>query len=176
MRSALFALLLACSLGACSNTSAPEDHFSPPENLLALRMIQSRRFDTQDELEILRATCALLQDLGFEIDASDSEGGLVVASKLRSAVQGDEVALAMFFAILSGNDVPYNHRQKLRACVVTRPFGEKNESIAVRVTFQRIVWNTTGAVTIMEGLDQPEFYQEFFAKLSKSVFLEAHGI
>jgi len=66
--------------------------------------------------------------------------------------------------------------EKLRASVVTRPIGERGESVAVRVTFQRIVWDNQGRITIMEGLDEPEYYQEFFAKLSKAVFLEAHEI
>jgi len=46
----------------------------------------------------------------------------------------------------------------------------------VRVTFQRIVWDEQGRVSRSESLEDPELYQEFFFKLSKAVFLEAHGI
>lgn len=64
----------------------------------------------------------------------------------------------------------------MRACVVTRPVGEHGEYVAVRVTFQRVVRNTQNQITICESLTDPQIYQEFFDKLSKSIFLEAQGI
>jgi hypothetical protein len=46
----------------------------------------------------------------------------------------------------------------------------------VRVTFQRIIFNNMGQVTRNEQIKDPEVYKQFFEKLSKSVFLEAHSI
>lgn len=48
--------------------------------------------------------------------------------------------------------------------------------IALRVTFQRLIFNTQRMVTKQESIKNDKIYQEFFAKLSKSVFLEAHDI
>ena len=71
--------------------------------------------------------------------------------------------------------------QKIRVSLVVRP--SKNDVRAadakdfyVRVTFQRIVRNTAGAVTRIESIEEAEIYQEFFARLSKSLFLEAQQI
>lgn len=46
----------------------------------------------------------------------------------------------------------------------------------VRVTFQRVIWNTMGQVTQAEQINDLDIYQDFFERLSKSVFLEAHAI
>ena len=46
----------------------------------------------------------------------------------------------------------------------------------VRVTFQRIIYDTTGGVTRAEQINDPAIYRDFYEKLSKSVFLEAHEI
>ena len=65
---------------------------------------------------------------------------------------------------------------RIRASLVTAPSGEGGGRIAVRITFQRIVWNTDGDISRREAIDEPLIYQEFFAALSHSVFLDAHRI
>lgn len=46
----------------------------------------------------------------------------------------------------------------------------------VRVTFQRIIFDTAGQITRAEQINDPAIYRQFYEKLSKSVFLEAHEI
>lgn len=55
------------------------------------------------------------------------------------------------------------------------PVAAAPESYVVRVTFQRIVRRTDNS-TYAETMKDPELYQEFFDKLSKSVFIEAQKI
>ncbi len=138
-------------------------------------MMQSRKFETSDQEMILNASAGLLQDLGFTIDDTEGELGLIVASKDRSAVSAGQVTGAIILALL-GAYVSTDHHQKFKASVVTRSYGENNESVIVRVTFQRIVWNTNNQISKIERINDEAMYLEFFDKLSKSVFLEAQQI
>jgi hypothetical protein len=170
------ALLTLLALLAACQPQVPKEALQLSPESLAQRQMQTRRFDTENEKKVLAACAAVLQDLGFQLDDSETELGLVVASKTRSAVSAGQIVGAIFLAALTGAVVPTDKDQKMRACLVTCPSVTNKQSVAVRVTFQRIVWNSNGQVTRREGLDDPKIYQEFFDKLSKSLFLEANEI
>jgi hypothetical protein len=152
----------------------PPDALSLQPEALALRRLQTRRFDTGDEKEILRASLGVLQDLGFEIDESETKLGVLVGSKDRDATDAVQITGRIVIGILGGEDFPIDRNQKIRASLVTRVVSPR-ESV-VRVTFQRTVWDDRGNLSRAESLEDPELYQEFFSKLSKSLFLEAHDI
>ena len=154
----------------------PKDALSLSPESLAQRQLQTRKYETIDEAKILSACVSLLQDMGFNLDESETNLGVITSSKMRSAVNPAQQVAMVMVAILGGGYMPTDKAQKMRASVVTRPVGEKGEYIAVRVTFQRIVWNTQNQVTASESLTDPKIYQEFFDKLSKSIFLEAQEI
>ena len=151
----------------------PRDAFTWNETTMQMRQMQSRKFDTSDEKKILRGCALLLQDLGFNLTASESAVGLLNAQKDRTAVEGDQVAFKILAAVFLETDVNIDSRQKLKASIITRPQGNQ---IIVRVTFQRIVYDNQGHVNQLEAMKHPKQYQEFFDKLSKSLFLTAHGI
>lgn len=167
--------LVGAVLAGCEQT-IPKEALKLTEKSLEQRQAQTRRFDTADEAELLSASAAVLQDLGFNLDESETRLGLVVASKERDATETGQVIGAILLAVLTGVPMPIDKVQKIRASLVTRPFDESGEGTAVRITFQRIVWNSNRQISKTEALTDPELYQRFFEKLSKAVFLEAHEI
>jgi hypothetical protein len=79
------ALVLAVTaLGACEQ-GIPKEALQITPETLEQRQLQTRRFDTSDEAELLSASAALLQDLGFNLDESETDLGVIVASKDRDA-------------------------------------------------------------------------------------------
>jgi hypothetical protein len=171
---ALF-LVPAVVLIGC-DAKIPKEALELTPESLKLRQLQTRRFDSKDEKALLSAGAGVLQDLGFTLDNSETRMGVIVASKDRSAVETGQVIGSIFVALLTGVPLPWDKEQKIRASLVSRPAGTDTESTLVRVTFQRIVWNTEGKISKTEPLNEPEFYQEFFEKLSKAVFLDAHEL
>ncbi len=176
MKKTLGLLLICISLLVGCQPTIPKDALTLSTESLAERQLETRKYETNDEAKILAACAALLQDMGFNLDESETKLGLITSSKMRSAVSGGEVFAAILVAALGGGSMPIDKQQKMRACVVTRHCGENGNNIAVRVTFQRVVWNTQGQVTKSESLTDPSIYKEFFSKLSKSIFLEGQEI
>lgn len=164
--------LLACALGACTSTPPTRALALQPQSL-ELRELQTRRFDTTDETELLSGAAGLLQDLGFILEESESSLGFILATKTRDASDGAQIAGAIVLAILFGAPADVDSHQVIRVSVVTHPSGA---GAALRVTFQRIVWTTSGHAASVEFISDPALYQQFFDLLSKAVFLEAHAI
>ena len=168
-------VLLVGTLTACA-VRVPKEALQLTPESLQQRQTQSRYFDTDDEAAILSACAAVLQDLGFNLDESETDLGVLVGSKQRDATEVGQVVGAIVLAIFTGAVMPIDDHQKIRASLVTKPSGEEDKRVTVRITFQRIVWNTDGNISKYQSIDDPEIYQAFFSKLSKSVFLEAHAI
>ena len=140
------------------------------------RQMQSRRFDSLDEAELLAASVGVLQDLGYALDISNADLGVLTASKNLDAGSAGQMAAMILLAALGGGSTPIDDDQKVRVCLVVNESLENKGSSIVRVTISRFIWNTHGQVTRAETLNEPELYQAFFQKLSKSTFLEAHKI
>ena len=176
----LLPLLAIVVLVLASCGSIPKNAFMLTPELWEKRVLKTRKYEGISEVDILSASAGVLQDLGFNIDESETKLGLIVGSKVRDATEiGQEVwwwtkALLLRWTAFTDETDDY---QKFRASVVIRPISEDNDKTHyVRVTFQRIVWDTADKISKQETLNEPEIYQEFFDRLSKSVFLEGQKI
>ena len=175
------AVILGCMpfllavLGGCQ-APMPEDALELPPQSLQDRRLQTRQFDGIAEPELLAACAGVLQDLGFILDDSDADLGLLVASKERDALDAGQTGLATLLDLFFDIEIDVDKEQRIRASLTTTPVTGSPDSHRVRVTFQRTVWNTNNEVSRREALNDPQLYQQFFERLSKSVFLEAHSI
>lgn len=129
-------LVLLLLLAGCNYSH--KELLKPPEEQAALRTMQTRAYDTTDEIATMRAVIATLQDLGFVFDDANAQLGIVTGTKF----QGGTV----------------------RITVTVKRHGTKQT--AVRASAQ------AGNDTITD----PGVYQQFFASLSKGMFLSAHEI
>ena len=82
-RIALVSMVLALALatGACQTTKQPELILSK-KGAVELRAMQSRMFETDDEIGTLRTIIATLQDLGYTVEKVEPAAGTVSAMKL----------------------------------------------------------------------------------------------
>jgi hypothetical protein len=244
-RPLLLAVAVACLavLASCAPRIPKDALLLAPENLKD-REMQSRYFETGSEQMMLSASAQVLQDLGFNLDESETALGVIAASKHRDATDGGQIAASIVLGLFTGIYAPTDRDQFIKVSLVTKPidynikqtehltnklrqklvakitdktrqvlaselteglegtlannivagitekmaskFGDElaeelkfalNEGrVSVRVTFQRIILNTQGAVSTLETINDTKIYQEFFDRLAQSVFLEAHAI
>ena len=155
---------------------AAEDVLKLTADSMPLRQMQTRKFETKNIKGVLDACVGFLQDNGFNVDEIAPKLGTVLGSKSRDAVESGQVAASIVFSIIFGTTLPTDKEQKMMASIVVSESASDAESTIVRATFSRIVWNDRNAVSKAERLEAPEVYQEFFEKLSKSLFLEEQKI
>jgi hypothetical protein len=185
---------LSWQLAGCVTHSQPEEFFQLMPESAANRAMQTRMFETKDETELLSASAAVLQDLGFQVEESVRDVGFLRATKERSAREyGQDISRFLVFLLTTPLVyvqqppivIPVDLHQKIAAALVTRPINQEATRQEVRVMFYRVVWKgdgSSGRQSIppgeqrMEMLRDPAMYQTFFAKLSKAVFLEAFAL
>jgi len=169
-------------LSGCSTTGKiPEDALRLPESSLEIRSLQSRRFAAPSEAKILAASVAVLQDMEYIIDAIERPLGIITASKLADADSSAEktgLLVADILCAMMGGDCAAmstaSDEQLIMLTLVVLPsLANRNEYVA-RVTLQRIVRDKMDRVKVRESIEEPEEYQQIFARLSKSIFLQVN--
>ncbi len=180
-RSVLAACLMA--LAGC-RVAQPTTFFQLAPEAPLHKAAQTRFFETKDSDELLSASAAALQDLGFHVEESVRGLGFLRAAKERSALESGQKIGRVFLIIISLAYVfqPIDLQQQISATIVARPANAAGTRHEVRVMFHRVVWKGDGTVEKnyippgeqrMEMIRDPLIYQQFFARLSKAVFLEA---
>ncbi|PIY74532.1 MAG: hypothetical protein COY86_02055 [Rhodobacterales bacterium CG_4_10_14_0_8_um_filter_70_9] len=142
-------LLMLLAAGCAATPAQQISALSRSGTATDVRARQTRRFDTADRTLVLQASLGALQDLGFTINESNAETGIVVGSK-------------------AGRDI-------LRAQVTVRGVPDKDETL-VRALFQRIAPRPGAMIDYGETIDDPLLYQGFFERVAQSAFLTANEI
>jgi len=182
--------ILGGLLSGCAAAPKAEDFFKLTPESAKHRALQTRIFETSNEKELLSASAAVLQDLGYQVEESSTEVGVLRAAKERGAREYGQEILQAFILIVGclGKKViitPVDLHQQINATLVTSRSESGASRFSVRIHFYRTVWKGDGkngdqkippGRQRMEMIYNEEIYQQFFAKLSKGVFLEAHKI
>lgn len=171
----LSSLLLLAGLAGCSS-EPPRDALKLSATSLANRQIQSRRFDTPDRVRMLTASASVLQDLGYVLDVSNADLGVLTASKELDATSVSQITGMILLALFTKSPGAYDDEQKVRVCVVVNESPKVDDAAVVRVTVSRVIVDNKGRTSKAESINEPALYQAFFAKLSAAASLEAHEI
>lgn len=171
------ALLLLASCGPASPPPVPRTQ-------LEVRQDQTREYDTKDTGLVMKALLNVLQDEGFIVKNAVVELGLITASKeldvepmrgsfLDGLTLGGGLGGGRGFGFGLGsthsNDGPRSKNTIVEVSANVSAFGSRSR---VRVNFQRKTVDNRGGTLEVRQVDERKFYQDFFSKVDKGIYLQ----
>jgi len=101
----IFIGLVTLLLVGCNTTNSNQQQILAGASQVQLRSFQTRTYDTDDKIRVLRAVVATLQDLGFVLDKADDVVGIVSATKMdRSKSNYQFYRLSMSISVRPSGD------------------------------------------------------------------------
>jgi hypothetical protein len=162
-RTSLTAFSIGLILSACA--TGPKQ---PPKSQLQVREMQTRTYDVRDMKLVMKAMLNVLQDDDFIVRQANSELGFINATKdVDLGNRGGE-----FFFHFNGIGLaqPAVDRNAVIDC--TANVSEFGKGVRVRINFQSKVMDSRGAVSNVQTIQEDKYYQDFFSKVDKGIFLQ----
>ncbi len=154
-------ILILLFSGACGLFQS-----KPKPTQLEIREFQTRTFETKNVKMVMKAMLNVLQDEGYIVKNADSDLGFLTATKETDLGGGNFV-----FWPKSSKDEP-SKWNKTSVIETTANVSEFGNSCKVRVNFVRKILDNTGAIVEVDQITDGKYYQDFFSKVDKSIFLQ----
>jgi hypothetical protein len=158
--------ILSLFVYSCAKTNVAV----PKKTQLQVRQFQTRTYDTKNTKMVMKALFNVLQDDGFIVKNAVVDLGLLTAEKEVDIESSGVKFFALFFM---GANASWEKSMILEATANVSEFGEQTK---VRVNFQAKVLDNTGRVLSVEQVQDEKFYQDFFSKVDKGIFIEKEKI
>lgn len=159
-------ILISFFITNCASASSPKTE----KTQLQIRAIQTRTYEISESKLVLKAMLNVLQDDGFIVKTAASELGLLTATKEIDVERISESMPTFFFG---GANARWQKNSIIETTCNVTNFSDKCK---IRVNFtQKILDNFGGIIKIRQIYDQ-KFYQAFFLKVDKSIYIERLGL
>lgn len=161
-----FLAVVCFTFGGCKTAT-----MEPPEkSQLETRELQTHIYDTQDTKIVMKALVNVLQDDGFVIQSSSTDLGLLGATK-QIRVE-DKQDLSRMLPDL-GEGVKLRKDAIIDANIAVTEYGN---GCKVRVSFQIKMLRKSGKVRDAHTVRDATYFQRFFSKVDKGLFLQAEKL
>ena len=166
----LFVLCLALPVPA--KKQAQEDIITPMTQL-EKRQFQTRTYDSSDKALVMKAMLNVLQDEGFIVYNANPLLGFIYGVK-DFDTSDPNIDISKEFGLskarLNMNGV------RVATVETTANVTEYGKSMRVRVNFKRKLLNVYGNAQSIDDINDENYYQEFFSKVDKAIFLQKQKI
>lgn len=159
---------MACVTAGCGQA------IRPVKTQLQIREFQTYTFDTADTKLVMKGLFNVLQDDGYVVRNAVVELGLITATREVDLAPGRSGQPVLAIGGVLGNRGPQEVpiAEKIEVRDFTGNVSEFGERTRVRVSFQRKILNSRGNLVEVAPIEDPLFYQDFFSRMDKSVYLQ----
>lgn len=186
-------LVLTCFVALAGCTIISQQRTAPQQQTqLQVREYQTREYDTNDVRLIMKACLNVLQDDGFVVKNAVIELGLLTAEKevqltgqsRQKASSNDDYWSSVFDNVFrtspnrsrnsrSNDDYRYAKFRKIEVSLNVSDIGRRSK---VRANFQAKTLDNNGQPLEVEAMTDAVFYQTFFTKVDKGIFIQKQGL
>jgi hypothetical protein len=152
---------------------APKEDIIVPMTQLEKRQFQTRTYETADKPLVMKAMLNVLQDEGFIVYNANPLLGFIYGVK-DFDTSDPNIDISKEFGLskarLNWNGV------KVATVETTANVTEYGKSMRVRVNFKRKLLNIYGNAQFIDDINDENYYQDFFSKVDKAIFLQKQKI
>ena len=167
---AIFVLCLALPVSAKKTSS--QDIITPMTQL-EKRQFQTRTYDSTDKALVMKAMLNVLQDEGFIVYNANPLLGFIYGVKDLDT-SDPNIDISKEFG-LSKSRLNWNG-VKVATIETTANVTEYGKSMRVRINFKRKLLNIYGNAQFIDDINDENYYQDFFSKVDKAIFLQKQKI
>lgn len=167
----LFMLIL--NIAPANAKKAQGSDILNPQTQLQKRQFQTRNYDCTDKALIMKAMLNVLQDEGFIVNNANPLLGFISGSK-EFDVSDKSIDIFKEFGTSKGSLMWKG--VKVATIEATANVTEYGKEIKVRINFKRKLLNVYGNAQFINEIDEENYYQDFFAKVDKAIFIQKQKI
>lgn len=173
MKKYLILLLVCCLFAGIEPSYAKPKNVPQQATQLEKRVYQSRTFDNIDKATVMKSMLNVLQDEGFIVNNANPLLGFISGSK-EFDVSDKTIDIEKEFGIKK-NALAW---KGIRVATIeaTANVSEFGKEIRVRINFKRKLLNTYGNAQFIDEISDEKYYQDFFAKVDKAIFIQKQKI
>ncbi len=166
MKDLIADLFFSLGLISCAhqNPSLDVDH-----SALELRQFQKKEFNSNNEIEVIKTAISALQDLGFTVKNANADLGIINAEMQIS----DSSAFSQYMQSWIFEETTIASVKHLDATLNVEKIQDK---VIIRASFVTKALNKVGGIIRSEPILDPKFYQDFFNRIDKSLFLKLNKL
>lgn len=169
----LLVLLLLCFALPVNARKSQQETIITPMSQLEKRQFQTRTYQTIDKPLVMKAMLNVLQDEGFIVYNANPLLGFIYGVK-DFDTSDPNIDISKEFGLskarLNWSGV------KVATIETTANVTEYGKSMKVRVNFKRKLLNVYGNAQFIDDVNDEKYYQDFFSKVDKAIFLQKQKI